>query len=116
MFTEPQTVTVNATPSSMARTSFSPEGVFSNATDGNKLRISHSVGKRVRHTVRLDNNKIATDPLLDGRSVPASLSVYLVIDHPNSGYTSAEVAYFAAGLTDWLDTAGNLSKVINGES
>jgi hypothetical protein len=116
MFTEPQTVTTNAVADNLPRVSFDPEGVFHNATTGRKLRIAHQRGKRSRDTVRLDITKTAVDPLLDGVSRQYSMSVYLVIDAPIVGFSTTEVGYHAQALVDWTDLAGNLTKVINGES
>lgn len=116
MFTEPQSVTTNAVADSLNRTSFDPEGVFHNASTGRKLRIAHSRAKRARDTVRLDFTKTAADPLLTGVNRQYSMSVYLVIDAPLTGFTATEIGHHAQALTDWLDVPGNLTKVINGES
>lgn len=116
MFTEPQAITVNAVADSLPRTSFSPKGVFYNATTGRELSIFSVSGKRARRTVRLDITKTAADPLLDGVSRQYSMSAYLVIDHPQVGFSALEVAYNAQALVDWLDVPGNLTKVIGGES
>lgn len=116
MFTEPQTVTVNAVADDLRRIAFSPKGTFHNATTGRTLSISQNNGKRNRRTVRLDITKTAADPLLDGVSRPYSMSAYLVIDHPLVGFSVTETEHNAQALVDWLDTAGNLTKVIGGES
>jgi hypothetical protein len=117
MFSEPQSVTVNAVAKSLPRVSFGDAvGTFENVTTGHRLRISHSVGKRNRRTVRLDVTKTTEDPLLDGVSREYSESIYLVIDHPKGGFTALETEQNAQGLVDWLDVVGNLTKVINGES
>lgn len=116
MFSEPQTVTVNAVPVELDRISFDPEGVFNNSTTGHKLRVYHTSGKRNRDNIRLDIIKTAADPLLDGVSRQYSMSVYLIIDKPVVGFSSTEVEQNAQALVDWADIAGNLTKVVNGES
>jgi hypothetical protein len=117
MFSEPQSVTVSGAAKSLPRISFGDRsGTFENTGTGHKLRISHIIGKRTRRTVRLDVTKTAADPLLDGVSRQYSMSAYLVIDHPPVGFTTAEAEANAKALTDWLAVAGNLTKVVNGES
>lgn len=117
MFTEPQTVTVNAVAKNLPRVSMlDRSGTFESAADGLTLRVSHNLGKRNRRTVRLDITKTAADPLLDGVSRPYSMSAYLVIDHPQVGFDATETLNNVQALVDWLDVAGNLSKVVGGES
>jgi len=117
MFSEPQHVFVSAVDKSLPRVSFGDQsGTFENVTEGLRLRISHSKGKRTRRTVRLDVTKTAPDPLLDGVSKEYSMSVYTTIDHPLVGFSAADVEKYSQTLVDYCDTAGVLTKVINGES
>lgn len=117
MFTEPQSVTVNAVAKSLVRVSTGDrKAIYENSVEGMSLNLSHANGKRKRHTVRLDIEKIAADAFLDGVSKPFSMSAYLVIDRPLQGITDTEAGYYAQALIDWLDVAGNITKVIGGES
>lgn len=117
MFTEPQSVTVSGAAKSLPRVSFGDrKGVFENTTTGHALSVAHANGKRGRRTVRLDITKTAADPLLDGVSRQYSMSAYLVLDHPTVGFSNVEIEANAKALNDWLAVAGNLTKVVNGES
>lgn len=117
MFTDPQTVTVNAVAKSLPRVaSGNYDGAFESVADGLKLRVSHAFGKRDRRTVRLDSKDIAADPYLDGTNRPISMSAYLVVDAPPQGYTATEISYHVQALIDWLDTPANLAKVLGSES
>jgi len=117
MFTEPQTVTVNAVAKSLPRTAIGNlEGAFQSRADGLKLRISHVEGKRNRRTVRLDSTKTAADPLLDGVSKQYSMSAIFTVDSPLVGYSDTEVMQIMQALIDWLDVPANLTKVVGGES
>lgn len=117
MFTEPQTVTVSTVGKTLPRTAFGDRrGTFHSVTDGIKLLVSHNSGKREASTVRIDFTKIAADPLLDGVSKPYSMSAYLTINYPSVGFSAAEIQANAKALNDWLAVAGNLTKVVNGES
>lgn len=118
MFTDPQSVTVNAVPISLPKVGSAGErgSVYENLTDGVQLKITHVIGKRNRHTVRFDFTKTAADPLLDGVSRQYSMSAYLVIDRPAVGFSSTEAEQNAQAAVDYLDTPGTLTKVIGSQS
>jgi hypothetical protein len=116
MFSEPQTVTINAVAKALPRIAFGDrKGVFEDAL-GNRLTISHTFGRRNRHNARLDITKTAADPLLDGVSRQYSMSVQLIVDYPPVGFDNSERAINAQALVDYLDGAGILTKVVGGES
>lgn len=117
MFTEPQTVTVATVGKTLPRVAFGDRrGTFSSVADGIKLSVSHNSGKREASTVRIDFTKTAADPLLDGVSKLYSMSVYLTTNYPSVGFSAAEQTANIKALVDWLAVAGNLTKVVNGES
>lgn len=116
MFSEPQTVTINAVAKTLPRVSFGDKkGVFED-TLGNRLTVSHSTGRRNRHIVRLDTTKTAADPFLTGVNQEYSMSAQLIIDVPPVGFTATEQSLNANALVDWADVAGILLKVTGGES
>lgn len=109
-FADPQSVTINAVANSLPRTAQDPSGVFTK-DDGNvKLSISHSYGKRTRRTIRLDFSKIAADPLISAQNIKYSMSTYLVVDTPITGFTVAEAKQIVDALTGYL-TASSGAKV-----
>lgn len=110
-------MSVSGAAKSLPRVSFGDrKGIFENAATGHRLSVTHVNGKRARHTVRLDITKTAADPLLDGVSKQYSMSAYLVLDNPLVGFSVAEIEANAKALSDWLAVAGNLTKIVNGES
>lgn len=118
MFTDPQSVTVNAVAQSLARTGVGPtSGTFTKDDGSYKLSISHQNGKRVRRQLRLDFSKIATDPLIPTQNAPYSMSVYLVVDQPKVGFTNAELKYVVDGLTAYLSASSGakVSQLLAGE-
>lgn len=116
MFTEPQTVTINAVAKPLPRVAFGDrKGVFEDVA-GNRLTISHTFGKRNRHNVRLDVTKTAADPLLDGVSRQYSMSALLVIDVPPVGFDAIEQSQIAKAIADYCANTSNLTKVVGGES
>ena len=119
MFSDPQSVTINAVANTLPRTSSGTNsGAFTKDDGLVKLSVSHQYGKRNRRVIRLDHAKIAADPLLAGVNVKASMACYFVMDVPQTGYTLAEAKQIADGLTAYLtaSTGANITKVLGGES
>lgn len=117
MFTDPQTVTVNAVGKTLPRVSVGDrKATYESPADGITLNFTHVVGKRNRHTVRLDIVKTAADPLLDGVSRQYSMSAYTVVDVPPLGFSLAEQKLNVKALLDYLNASTNTEKVLAGES
>lgn len=118
-FADPQSVTINAVANSLPRTSSGVNsGVFTK-DDGNvKLSVSHQYGKRVRRTIRLDHAKIAADPLISDRNIRHSMSTYIVVDVPITGYTVAEAKQIVDGLTAYLtaSSGAKVTQLLGGEN
>lgn len=118
-YADPQSVTVGGTAVSLPRTASGVNtGGFSAADANTKLTVSHQYGKRTRRQVRLDLKKIAPDPLISSTNILYSMSAYLVVDTPVTGYTNAEVVNAIKALTDWLtaSTNANATKLVGGEN
>lgn len=114
-FSDPQTVTINAVAQTLPRTGTTGTSSSYRKDDGLvALNVSHSYGKRIRSSVRLDHSKIAADPLISAQSIRYSMSVYAVIDRPITGYTVAEAKQVADALFAYLTaTSGsNVTKVL----
>jgi hypothetical protein len=118
-YSDPQSITINAVANSLARTSSSANaGVFTK-DDGNvKLSVSHAYGKRVRRVARVDHRKVAADPLFPAQNTPYTMSVYLVVDGPVTGYSVAELKQVIDGFATWLtaSTGANITKLLGGEN
>lgn len=112
MFSDPQSVTVNAVAQSLPRTGATlNQGRFAKSDGSYVLSASHSTGRRTQHRIRLDGSKIVTDPLTSDRNIPVSASVYLVVDRPITGYTNDEVVQLVAALTSWLSAGTNANAI-----
>lgn len=115
MFTDPQSITVNAVAKSMPRVSTGPNSSkYSTADEAFSMVISHTKGKRNRHLVRVNQRAIAADPLTAENSYQ-ELSAYVVIDEPIVGFSDTDIGYLVAALAAWL-TAGNVAKVLGSET
>lgn len=116
MFADPQSVTVNAVAQSLPRTGTDlVQGRYAKSDRTYSLAISHSSGRRLQHRARLDNNKIVVDPLASDRNLPVSMSVYIVVDVPPTGYTNTEIAQQVIALADWLKASTNTDRLVGGE-
>jgi hypothetical protein len=125
MFIDPHTakdvtaMTTVSAPLVLPRTSASINyGQFS-APDGNaKFTVQHAYGKRVRRVARYDIRAIVADPLLTGVNAEQSMSVYLVVDVPRTGFTVAIQRGYVQYLTGWLGDSSfaNTVKFLGGES
>lgn len=119
MLSDPQSVTINAVANSLPATGRGVNTSNYTKDDGTvKLSASHVYGKRTRRVARLDFSKIAADPLVSAQNIKYSMSAYLVVDLPITGFTVVEAKYIVDALTKWLtDSSGaNTSKILGGES
>jgi len=114
-FTDPQSITVDATPHSMPRIkSDGYRSEYLEADEGFKMTISHQESKgRTRRMVRVDNRVVAADPL-SSENEYKTLGVYLVIDEPEYGFTDDDIDDVVQGLCTWLSSA-NVAKVCANE-
>lgn len=119
MLADPQSVTINSVANSLPAVSREKDSSRYQKDDGLvALTVSHTYGKRKRRVVRLDHSKVAADPLISAQNIRYSMSAYLVIDVPDTGYTVAEAKQIVDGLTAYLtaSSGANVTKVLGGES
>lgn len=116
MYTDPQSVTINAVPVSLPRVSVGDaNATYRSADETVQMRISHqAVKSRKRRMVRVDQTKVAADPI-SAVNVMQKAGIYLVVDEPSFGFTDAELDYLVDALIAWLSSA-NIAKLLGGES
>lgn len=118
-FADPQSVTINAVANSLPRTSSGPNaGVFTKDDGTVRLSVAHQYGKRARRTIRIDHSKIAPDPLISAQNIKFSMSCYLVVDVPPTGYTVAEQKQVVDALTAYLtaSSGARVTQLLGGEN
>lgn len=119
MFTDPQSVIISSITKSLPRTDEGDRsGTYTLDDETIQLTISHMTTNkgRVRRCVRLDVNKLASDPFTANQSRKFDISAYLVLEEDEQpSFTNAEILANTKGLIGWLSDA-NLTKVIAGES
>lgn len=118
---DPQSVTINAVPISLPRTSSSVNAGGFTSNDGVvKETVSHQSGKngRVRHLFRIDHSKIAPDPLISAQNIKHSMSFYIVADVPATGYSVVEQKQVIDGFITQLNASSGalITKVLGGEN
>lgn len=119
MFSDPQSVTINAVAVSLPRTGMGINSGSFLSSDGNvSLVISHQPGKRLRHTARLNHRKVGADPFDGSLNAQYSMSAYLVVDVPLVGYTVTEQKQVVDGLTGYLtaSTGARVTQLLGQES
>jgi len=119
MFTDPQSVTINAVAQSLPRIGQGLNaGLFQKDDGSYKLSINHQNGTRNRRVIRLDNYKVATDPLVPTTNAPYRGGVWIATDFPKVGYTVAEQALLTNGFLAYLSASSYaiMTKFLGGES
>jgi len=118
-YSDPQSVTVTGSASSLARTGSGINSGTFQSNDGTvQLSVSSAYAKRTRRTARINLSKIAADPLISANNIKYSASAFLVIDAPLTGFSVAELTTLVTGLTTWLSasSAANTIKLLGGEN
>lgn len=116
---DPQSITISAATTSLPRTSTGEnESEYVSADGLIKLTLSHSYGKRERHTARIDHSKLTSDPFKPSENVKVGMSFYLVFDIPPAGYTDAEALAVYTGFKALFTASSDsmITKVLGGES
>jgi hypothetical protein len=117
-FADPQSVTINAVANSLPRISSGVNtGAFQKDDSTVKLSVSHQYGSRTRRQLRLDHSKIAAD-VFTSDNTKYSMSAYVVIDVPTTGYTIAEQKQIVDALTAYLtaSSGAKVTQLLGGEN
>lgn len=118
-FADPQTVTVATVAQTLPRTSSSVNsGTFAKDDGTYVLQVSHQVGRRRRHQIRLNAEKIAADPFDTSLNQRVAMSVYVVVDVPLQGYTIAQQQDVVDALTEYLtaSSGARVTQLLGGEN
>lgn len=116
---DPQSVTVGGSAKSLPRTSTGVnQSTYTSADATVSALVSHQYGRRTRRTMRVTSTKITTDPLNSTANVRVSMSSYIVLDVPPTGFTAAEQKEILLAVATWLsaNTGANADKLVGGEN
>jgi hypothetical protein len=113
---DPQTLTLNGAQTLPKIVDDGLKSVYISADGKLTLTISHQVNARRRTVVRLDETRVASDPIT---AVQKSIvgSTYIVGDFPLWGFTTAEKVAQLTSITSALAATTNAlhTRILNGE-
>ena len=118
-FSDPQSVTIDGTATSLARTSSGVNTGGFTANDGTiSMVVQHSYGKRYRRAISIQVKKYATDPTDTSQQIPVNATIRLTVDQPIQGYTVAELTKVITGFLGTLTASSNanITKLLGGEN
>lgn len=121
MYADPITVTVDAVPVTLPRVFNSVPGgpsVFESPDEGFRVEISHQTikGRRERHLLKITQKVLTADPFVSANNIEVVASAYVVVDNPKVGLDDDTLLKLLDGLTLFLSTSTNGSKLIGGEA
>lgn len=93
-------------------------GGFQSSDGLTQLTVSHTYGKRTRRTIRYTDSKIASDPLISANNIKYSMSAYIVVDTPVTGYTVAQAKAIVDALVAYLSASSGakVTQLLGGEN
>lgn len=117
---DPQYLRYNGTVYATALTSVNGAQRTYSWTTGNtttgygQMMVSHqrTTAGRSRRLARIGHSKVSADPLITGKNLEYSMSVSLIVDVPEKGYSAAEAQLVLEMLSTWL-VGGSTSGVTN---
>jgi len=129
MFADPLVVGISAQASLNRVSVGDSSSTFLSSDETLSAKISHQLTKgRRRRMIRLDQTKIAADPLT-ALNASVKAGVYIVIDEPSFGFSDQDLIDLVTMLMETLKgaslaaanltvdcTDANLQKLLNGES
>lgn len=107
---DPQPVTISGVPHSLPRIDTGPMKATYQTADSNlQLVVSHQQvrvsGKpRVKSLARLTKRAIVPDPLTAVNDYE-TVSVHVVIDRPEAGFSAADIDALVTGFKTWLSSS-----------
>lgn len=118
-FTDPLSITIDGTTTSLPRTSTQGNrGRYSSAAGDIAVTADHQYGSRVRHVLRIDFSKITPDPFVPTQNAKVGMNHYLIFDYPQAGYTNAEILKIYQGFKGLYGASSDalITKLLGGES
>jgi len=119
--TDPQSITISGTTTPLPRTfAEGAESAYTSSDGLIKLSVNHNLIKqgRIRHLLRIDHSKLASDPFKPSENVRVNTACYMVFDVPPAGYTNTEVLAVYTGFKTLFTATSDavVTKVLGGES
>jgi hypothetical protein len=119
-FNDPQSIKIGAdTAVPLPRTGSGVNtGSFKSNDSNIQLDVQSAYNKRTQRSARLTHSKIAPDPLISSQNIKYSMSAYLRVDTPVTGYTVDEQKAIVQAIIDWAtaSSGANITKLLGGEN
>ena len=118
MFSEPQSVTISGSAKSLNRTSSVLDGSkWATADRAHQMSLTHTYGRRHRHTLRFQMDTLVANPLVAGQNITQSMTLFITADVP-AGYDTATAKAATDGVFANLsaNSGANITKLLGGES
>lgn len=119
MFSDPQSITVNAIAISLPKTSTDVNtGVYTSADGNTSLLISHQYGNRTQRRAKFTQRKVAEDPYSAGVSKDVDQSVTVLVNVPKQGFTVTETKQLADAVMAYFtaSSGAKLTQLLGGEN
>lgn len=116
---DPQSIKIGEVETSLPRVVTGAYNSSYESEDGAiKVTLASQNGKRKRQTWRVDLKKITPDPFIPDQNQEISMSFYIVVDRPVSGYTNAEALAAVKGALATLTASSDkvLKQLLANES
>lgn len=116
---DPQSIKIGGTTTSLPRVDTGNHSSTYASEDGlTTLKLSTVENRRKRQVIRVDVEKITSDPFIPAQNTTVSMSFYMVFDRPEVGYTNTEALNVAKGLVEACSATeyALLKKLLGGES
>lgn len=120
MFSDPQSITVNAVAKSMPRIQQDGQSSLYQMSDQTfSLALRHTAIKksgknRIKSLASFTQRAVVPDPLTSVNDFE-TVTISLQIDRPEAGFTATQIDQMVAGFKTWLDTT-NVGKLYGRES
>lgn len=103
---------------SLARTNTNDVGAkYATSARDALYSVSHSYGRRTRHTSRYQFDSLVTNPFMSGENITQSMTVSVTIDMPPGYDTTVAKTHVDAVLANLsASTGANVTKILGGES
>lgn len=116
---DPQSIKINGVTTSLPRVDTGNHSSEYASEDGLiTYKLSTVENRRKRQVIRVDVEKVTSDPFIPAQNTTVSMSFYMVFDRPAAGYTNTEALNIAKGLIEAASATeyAILKKLLGGES
>lgn len=115
---DPQSITINGAAIPLARVfTGSEQGKFVAADGLTTVTVDPtSSSKTKRNSLRINQKKVTTDPLVSTTNVVKGITITLNVTRDHDGYSDADAKKSLAGFLTWAQSAGVIDAFLSGQN